>query len=99
MDPAALGGLTVLLVGSQLVARQILLESDDFPALRAMGMKRAQLVAIVIARMATVAIGAAAVAAAVAYAGSAFMPMARPASPSPTPASPSTPPRSDSAPD
>ncbi len=72
---AALGGLTVLLVGSQLVARQILLESDDFPALRAMGMTRAQLLGVVLVRTAAVALVAAAVATAVAFAGSAFMPI------------------------
>ncbi len=72
---AALGGLTVLLVASQLVARQILLESDDFPALRAMGMARGQLLGVVMVRMATVALVAAAVAAAVAFAGSAFTPI------------------------
>ncbi len=72
---AALGGLTVLLVGSQLVSRQILLESDDFPTLQAMGMTHAQLLGVVLVRTAAVALVAGAVASAVAYAGSAFMPI------------------------
>jgi hypothetical protein len=50
-----LAGLVTLTLIAQAFARQVYLDSDDYPALRAMGMTRRQLVAVAVLRAATVA--------------------------------------------
>lgn len=82
---AALAGLITLAIVSQLLSRQLTLDATDFPILRAMGMSRASLVAVCLARMAAVTVAGGAIAVAVAAAASPLMPIgpARLAEPDP----------------
>src|ERR1041384_11482 len=72
---AGLAILTVLAIFGQLLARQILLESDEYAALRALGMSSRQLVMLSLLRVAMVAIGAAIVSIVVAVAASPLFPV------------------------
>jgi hypothetical protein len=72
---ATLGALGGLLLVGQALGRQVLLESMEYPTLRALGMTRGQLVGIAIVRTAVVGIGAAALAVAVAVALSPLTPI------------------------
>ncbi|MDP9228415.1 MAG: hypothetical protein M3M99_05105, partial [Actinomycetota bacterium] len=65
---AALGGLAALLLVGQAIARQTALESSEHPLLRSLGMTRAQLFALGIARVVPVALLAGALCAVVAVA-------------------------------
>jgi ABC-type antimicrobial peptide transport system permease subunit len=82
---AALAGLITLAVLGQLLYRQLTLDSDEFPILRAIGMTRMSLFAVSIARLALVTVTGAVIAAAVAVAASPLMPIgpARLAEPQP----------------
>jgi ABC-type antimicrobial peptide transport system permease subunit len=82
---AALAGLIGLAVIGQLLARQLVLDSVEFPVLRALGMTRASLAALSLARLAAVTVAGAVVAVAVAIAASPLMPIgpARLAEPAP----------------
>jgi ABC-type antimicrobial peptide transport system permease subunit len=72
---AGLAGLTVLAIVIQLVARQILLESDERETLGALGMTRAQMVLLSTMRVAAVAGGAALIAVVIAIAASPLFPI------------------------
>ena len=72
---AALAGLIGLAVLAQLLGRQLILDSADFPALRALGMTRASLASLSLARAATVTVPGACLAVAVAIAASPLMPI------------------------
>jgi len=82
---AALAGLIALVIIGQLLSRQLVLDSAEFPVLRALGMGRSALTVLSMARVAIVATAGAAVAVAVAVAASPLMPIgpARFAEPSP----------------
>ena len=82
---AALAGLIALAVIGQLLSRQLVLDSAEFPVLRALGMSRSRLAALSLVRVAIVTIAGAAVAVGVAIAASPLMPIgpARSAEPSP----------------
>ena len=82
---AALTGLIALAVGGQLLNRQLLLDSAEFPILRALGMSRSRLAVLSLAGVALVTTAGAAAAVAVAIAASPLMPIgpARFAEPSP----------------
>jgi ABC-type antimicrobial peptide transport system permease subunit len=82
---AALAGLIALAIIGQLLSRQLVLDSAEFPILRALGMTRSRLTALSLARAAVVTITGAAAAAGVAIAASPLMPIgpARAAEPSP----------------
>ena len=82
---AALTGLIALAVGGQLLNRQLLLDSAEFPVLRALGMSRSRLAALSLAGVAVVTTAGAVAAVAVAIAASPLMPIgpARFAEPSP----------------
>jgi ABC-type antimicrobial peptide transport system permease subunit len=82
---AALAGLIALAVIGQLLGRQLVLDATEFPILRALGMTRARLVALSLARVAVVTLAGAVVAVAVAIAASPLMPIgpARLAEPQP----------------
>ena len=83
---AALAGLIALAVIGQLLNRQLVLDSAEFPILRALGMGRSRLVLLSLARVALVTTaGAAAVGAGLAIAASPLMPIgvARLAEPDP----------------
>ena len=82
---AVLAGLIGLAVIGQLLARQLVLDSAEFPILRALGMTRASLAALSLARLAAVTLTGAVIAVAVAIAASPLMPIgpARLAEPSP----------------
>jgi hypothetical protein len=82
---AGLAGLIGLAVISQLLARQLVLDSDEFPILRALGMTRTSLAALSLARLAAVTLAGAVIAVAVAIAASPLMPIgpARLAEPQP----------------
>jgi MacB-like periplasmic core domain len=82
---AVLAGLIGLAVISQLLARQLILDSDEFPILRALGMTRSSLAALSLARLAAVTVAGAVIAVAVAIAASPLMPIgpARLAEPAP----------------
>ena len=82
---AALAGLIALAVLSQLLTRQLALDSAKLPALRAIGATRGALVALSLARLAAVTAGGALIAVAVAVAASPLMPIgpARGAEPAP----------------
>lgn len=71
----ALAGLVTLMLIAQAFARQVYLEADDYPVLRAMGMTRAQLVAISAIRAASVAAVGALLAVGVAILASPRMPI------------------------
>ena len=72
---AVLAGLIGLAVIGQLLARQLVLDSTEFPILRALGMTRASLAALALARLAAVTLAGAVVAVAVAIAASPLMPI------------------------
>jgi putative ABC transport system permease protein len=82
---AALVGLIALAIIGQLLSRQLVLDSAEFPVLRALGMGRSGLAVLSLARVAIVTTAGAAVAVAVAVAASPLMPIgpARSAEPSP----------------
>ncbi len=82
---ATLGGLIALAVGGQLLNRQLILDSAEFPVLRALGMSRSRLVVLSLARVAIMTTAGAVVAVGVAIAASPLMPIgpARFAEPSP----------------
>jgi hypothetical protein len=82
---AALAGLIGLAVLAQLLARQLVLDSGSFPTLRALGMTRASLATLSLARIGAVTVPGACLAAAIAIAASPLMPIgpARLAEPSP----------------
>ena len=82
---AVLAGLIGLAVIGQLLARQLVLDSAEFPILRALGMTRASLAVLSLARLAAVTLAGAVIAVAVAVAASPLMPIgpARLAEPAP----------------
>src|SRR5271157_921733 len=82
---AVLAGLIGLAVIGQLLARQLVLDSVEFPILRALGMTRASLAGLSLARLAAVTLAGAVVAVGVAVAASPLMPIgpARLAEPTP----------------
>src|SRR5271157_267452 len=82
---AVLAGLIGLAVVGQLLARQLVLDSAEFPILRALGMTRASLAVLGLARLAAVTLAGAVIAVAVAVAASPLMPIgpARLAEPAP----------------
>jgi hypothetical protein len=82
---AAIAGLIALAVVGQLLNRQLILDSAEFPILRAFGMSRHRLAVLSLARVALVAAVGAVIAVAVAVAASPLMPIgtARFAEPSP----------------
>ncbi len=82
---AALAGLLTLAVLCPLIGRQLILDAVEFPTLRALGMTRARLLGLSLARAAAVTCGGALVAAGIAVAASPLMPVgaARLADPSP----------------
>jgi ABC-type antimicrobial peptide transport system permease subunit len=82
---AVLAGLIGLAVIGQLLARQLILDSVEFPVLRALGMTRASLAALSLARLAAVTVAGAVIAVGVAIAASPLMPIgpARLAEPAP----------------
>src|SRR5271166_5076546 len=82
---AVLAGLIGLAVIGQLLARQLVLDSAEFPILRALGMTRASLAVLGLARLAAVTLAGAVIAVAVAVAASPLMPIgpARLAEPAP----------------
>jgi hypothetical protein len=67
---AALAGLIALAIMGQLLSRQLVLDSAEFPILRTLGMSRSRLVALSLARVAAVSIAGAAIAVAIAIAAS-----------------------------
>jgi MacB-like periplasmic core domain/FtsX-like permease family len=82
---AALAGLIALAVIGQLLARQLALAATEFPVLRALGMTRARLISLSLARVAAVTVSGATIAVAVAIVASQLMPIgpARLAEPDP----------------
>ncbi len=72
---AALAGLIALVVLGQLLARQLALESAEFPVLRAFGATRATLVTLSLARLAVITVTGALLAVAIAVAASPLMPI------------------------
>jgi putative ABC transport system permease protein len=82
---AALAGVIGLAVVGQLLTRQLLMDAAEFPVLRALGMTRATLATLSLARAGVVTIGGAGIAVAVAIAASPLMPIgpARLAEPNP----------------
>ena len=82
---AALAGVISLAVLGQLLARQLALDSAEFPILRAFGMTRRSLLALSAARLALVTVAGAILAVAIAVAASPLMPIgaARLAEPDP----------------
>ena len=87
---AALAGLIALAIIGQLLSRQLVLDSAEFPVLRALGMGRSALAVLSLARVAIVTTAGAAVAVAVAVAASPLMPIGPHGSPSPAPEQRST---------
>ena len=72
---AALAGLIALAVVGQLLSRQLILDSAEYPVLRAVGMARPSLVALSLARLAVVTVTGAAIAVGIAIAASPLMPI------------------------
>ena len=72
---AGLAIVTVLAIFGQLLARQIVVESDEYGALRALGMSSRQLMMLSLLRVAVVGLGAALVTVVVAIAASPFLPI------------------------
>jgi hypothetical protein len=72
---AILAGLIALVVIGQLLSRQMLLDSAEYPVLRALGMTRGSLVGLSMARMALVTVAGAVIAVATAVAASPLMPI------------------------
>ena len=75
---AGVAGLTLLLVVGQLLARNVFIESFEFPTMRALGMTREDLVAVVVARGLIVASLASLVGIVVAYLLSPLAPIGNP---------------------
>jgi MacB-like periplasmic core domain/FtsX-like permease family len=82
---AGLAGLITLAVMAQLLARQLILDSAEFPILRSLGMSRGALTALSLARLAVLTSAGAVLAVAIAITASPLMPIgpARLAEPSP----------------
>ncbi len=82
---AALAGLIALAIIGQLLSRQLILDAAEFPILRALGMPRARLVGVSLARVSVVTVAGGVIALAIAVAASPLMPIgpARLAEPSP----------------
>jgi hypothetical protein len=82
---AALAGLIALAIIGQLMSRQLILDSAEFPILRALGMSSSRLAALSLARVAVTTTAGAAIAVGAAIAASPLMPIgpARSAEPSP----------------
>ncbi len=82
---AALAGLITLAIVGQLLSRQVILDSAEFPIFRVLGMAPGKLVALSLARLAAVTVAGGAVAVGAAIAASPLMPIgpARLAEPSP----------------
>jgi ABC-type lipoprotein release transport system permease subunit len=82
---AALVGLVALAIIVQLLSRQVMLDSAEFPVLRALGMTRSRLTVLSLARVAVVTATGGAIAVGVAVAASPLMPIgpARLAEPGP----------------
>jgi hypothetical protein len=82
---AALAGLITLAVIAQLLGRQLILDSAEFPILRSLGMSRRALTALSLTRLAVLTVAGAVLAVAIAIAASPLMPIgpARLAEPSP----------------
>ena len=82
---AGLAGLIALAIIGQLLSRQLVLDSAEFPVLRALGMPRSRLAALSLARVAAVTTVGAVLAVGTAIAASPLMPIgpARSAEPSP----------------
>jgi hypothetical protein len=72
---AGLAGLIALAIMGQLLSRQLVLDSAEFPILRALGMSRPGLVVLSLARAAAVTTAGAAIAVGVAIAASPLMPI------------------------
>jgi putative ABC transport system permease protein len=72
---AGLAGLIALAVIGQLLSRQLALDATEFPILRALGVQRAALVTLSLARLGIVTVTGAIVAVAVAVAASPLMPI------------------------
>jgi hypothetical protein len=72
---AALAGLIALAIIGQLLGRQLILDAREFPILRALGMTRARLAGLSLARVAVVTLPGGALAVALAVAASPFMPI------------------------
>jgi hypothetical protein len=72
---AGLAGLIALAVIGQLLSRQLALDAAEFPILRALGVRRAALVTLSLARLAIVTVTGAVVAVGVAIAASPLMPI------------------------
>ena len=72
---AGLAGLIALAVIGQLLSRQLALDAAEFPILRALGVQRAALVTLSLARLGIVTVTGAIVAVAVAIAASPLMPI------------------------
>jgi putative ABC transport system permease protein len=72
---AGLTGLIALAVIGQLLSRQLALDAAEFPVLRALGVNRATLVTLSLARLGIVTVTGAAVAVAIAIAASPLMPI------------------------
>jgi ABC-type lipoprotein release transport system permease subunit len=72
---ATLAALTALLLVGQTLGRQVLLESTEYPTLRALGMTRGQLVGVALVRAAVIGAGGAALAVAAAVALSPLTPI------------------------
>ena len=72
---AALAALTILAIFAQLLARQILMDSDEQEALRALGMTRTQMALLAFFRVSAVAIGGSMVSVIVAIALSPIFPI------------------------
>jgi ABC-type antimicrobial peptide transport system permease subunit len=72
---AGLAGLIALAVIGQLLSRQLALDAAEFPILRALGVNRAALVTLSLARLAIVTVTGGVVAVAVAVAASPLMPI------------------------
>ncbi len=72
---AAFAALVTLLLVGQSIARQVMLEGDDYATLRCLGARRVQLVAVVALRATVVGVGGGILAFMVAVAGSPLMPL------------------------
>jgi ABC-type antimicrobial peptide transport system permease subunit len=72
---AGLAGLIALAVIGQLLSRQLALDAAEFPVLRALGVQRATLVTLSLARLGIVTVTGAIVAVAIAIAASPLMPI------------------------
>lgn len=87
---ATLTSLIALAIVGQLLSRQLILDSAEFPILRALGMSRSRLAVLSLARVAIVTTAGAVAAVAAAIAASPLMPIGPAGSPSPAQASTST---------